>query len=91
MDMFKRSVGSFYTGQGVPNATPAAILDPSFDNPLFKGVRIKAVTGTLYVGPSTVTAATGYQLAAGQEVEIEVDMASKVYVVGTGTYTWIAA
>ena len=50
---------------------------------LTSGVRVKALadnTGTVYVGDENVAAATGYPLAAGEEVFVEINDLATVYV-----------
>lgn len=55
-------------------------------SPLYNGVSIKALAANgnpVYVGDSTVTTATGYQLSAGNEHLFRVDDPSTLYVIGT--------
>ena len=50
---------------------------------LESGIKIKALadnTGTIYVGDSDVDSSSGFELAAGEEVFIEIDDLAKVYV-----------
>jgi hypothetical protein len=47
-----------------------------------KGVSIKALstnTGMIYLGPDGVAAATGYQLAAGESIDIAIDNLNRIY------------
>ena len=48
-----------------------------------KGVSIKALstnTGMIYLGPDGVEAATGYQLAAGESIDIAIDNLNRLYI-----------
>jgi hypothetical protein len=48
-----------------------------------KGVSIKALstnTGMIYLGPDGVAAATGYQLAAGESIDIVIDNLNRIYI-----------
>lgn len=58
----------------------------TIDRPLNSGVRIKALAAngdTVYVGSSSgVTSASGFPLAAGQELTLPVSSLTKVWVIG---------
>jgi len=48
-----------------------------------KGVSIKALstnTDMIYLGPDGVAAATGYQLAAGESIDIAIDNLNRIYI-----------
>lgn len=48
-----------------------------------RGVSIKALstnTGMIYLGPDGVAAATGYQLAAGESIDIAIDNVNRIYI-----------
>jgi len=48
-----------------------------------KSVTIRALstnTGIIYLGPDGVTAATGYQLSAGESVDIAIDNVNRIYI-----------
>ena len=49
-------------------------------------------SGITYVGPSGVSATTGYALQAGDSVELDVDNVNKLYAIGTASdkLTWMA-
>lgn len=64
---------------------------------LQSGVRIKALaanTGIIYVGGNPVTNLTGYELAPGEEVFVEVDNLATVFIdasVNSQGVSWIGA
>lgn len=72
----------FYTGhKAISNVTPTQVVASMADNPI-QGARIRAHpanTDTIWVGPTGVTAANGYPLAAGQELPIGVTDAGIIY------------
>jgi hypothetical protein len=54
-------------------------------SPLNTGIRIKALAGNtnkVYVGLVGVTTATGYELSAGNDVQVPCKDASTIYVIG---------
>lgn len=57
-----------------------------------KAVKIKAVTGPVYVGGFGVTVASGFELAAGDELELKVFDLATVFVVANDaqTVSWVA-
>lgn len=62
------------------------------DNFLMNGVVITASpsnTGTVYIGPGTVTTANGYPLAPGQSIAYGVTTTLYIFVVGTNTTDFI--
>lgn len=78
-----------YSGQRTLTTTAAAL--PS--QVLSVGIVITAQpanTGTVYVGPTGVTSATGYPLVAGQSISYSVSNLSAVFVIGTNTSDTIA-
>jgi len=81
MQVTETTISEFKTGQGVASGVKAALGTGR----LYKGVRVHApisATMTLYVGPSTMSAETGYEVPPGSDVLIEIDDLSKVFVVG---------
>jgi len=96
MDIARVTVGEFWTGQGTTATVAAPIVAEDMSHFTLKGVRVHAGAsnaGPIFVGPSGVSAATGYPLNAGESVLIEVDNPSKVSVIAAGAYgySWIAA
>ena len=80
MDVYKETIFEFHAGQMSVGTTPAVLPHQR----AYKGVRVKADasnTGVIYVGPSTVSASTGYPLAKGEEVLIAVEDPALVSVV----------
>ena len=68
---------------------PASV---AFNEPLRKGVLIKAGTGnagTVYLGNATVTADTaatgGFPLSAGQSVTLPIDQIDQLYAIGSAS------
>jgi hypothetical protein len=88
------SWGKFDSGQKV--LTESALQLTTDDVACQVGVTIRAHTtnnGYVYIGNSDVTTSTGYQLAAGQSVTINVNNVKNVYGVGSNnpqTVSWIA-
>lgn len=73
-----------YSAQQTATASAAALASRALAN----GLICKALstnTGTIYVGPSGVTSATGYPLAAGEAVSFGVTNASAVYLLDSVT------
>jgi hypothetical protein len=95
-------VDSVLTGSlALSNSAIKPLLDGSA--PAKRGVRVRASsgnsTGLVYIGTSTVTAGVsaastdGYELAAGESVEIPVSDANQLYAIGSTTglhLSWIA-
>jgi hypothetical protein len=76
---------------GQQTLTTSAAPLPS--NALLNGIAITALpasTGTVYVGGSGVTAATGYPLGPGQSISFAVANASGIFIVGTNTTDKVA-
>jgi hypothetical protein len=95
MDVNKTSVDDFYTGSGSVSGTSAPIIAPAYAHEAYKGVMVRAAvtnSAPIFVGPSTVSAATGYRLTPGEELLVPVNDPSKVYVVGTpgDGFSWLA-
>lgn len=89
----EESLDAFGTGQVSVTTTPAPLATSgAAGSTARKSVKIKSVTGTVYVGGPSVTVASGYELDAGQELELKVYDLSTVYVVAASaqTVTWIA-
>lgn len=88
----KESMPSFRTGNGTIGTTAAAL--PGY--PIYKHAIVRAASdndSTISVGHSAAGAASGFVLAAGEQVTIHVDDLNKVYVVGGDAdqnYSWIA-
>jgi len=92
----KQSKSKFKVGAGtVGDSASQQLTEGAFET--IKGVYVKCITGTIYVGTSTnVTAADGYPLVAAGDnaVEIAIDDPSKVWVIGGAagqTYKWLAS
>ena len=91
MDIVKESVFEFFTGQGVATETKTPIVAPGYSPQLiYKGIKIRCVTGTIYVSPEGTPAGEGFSLTAGQEVTIHVDQPSRIYIDGDGEFEWCA-
>jgi hypothetical protein len=76
----------FNVGQGRADAVPQPVVAEEYAGELYRGVKIRASTAnnvSIYVGSSGVSASDGFELPAGQEVEVEIDNASNVYVVSS--------
>jgi hypothetical protein len=87
------SLEAFAAGQLSATTTPAPLAQSgAYGSTARKSVKLQA-SGTVYVGDAAVTASTGYQLNAGEELELKVYDLSTVYVVtatGTQTVSWVA-
>ncbi len=74
---------SFAHGQTTVGTTPVQLTTSSV--PAVKGILVKAHkdnNGKIYIGKdNTVTTSTGFELAAGEAVTIEVDDANKIWLV----------
>ena len=92
MDVVKTSIDEFTTGSGTADATPKPIVAAGYATQAYKGVTVRATAGALYVGSRGVTAENGFPLEAGsgEELFIPVNDPGKVYVVGNGSYSWVA-
>ncbi len=90
MDIQQTTIQEFTTGHGVADATPKPIVAAGYSRKAYKGVTVHCISGTVYVGPSTVTNGNGFELPANEEVLIPVENPSNVYVVGDGNYSWLA-
>lgn len=69
---------------GQQTATASAVALPA--QALVNGVVLKSLstnTGTVYVGPSGVTAATGYPLGPGEAISYAVTDRSAVFIIGS--------
>jgi hypothetical protein len=91
------SVSEFDAGQGT--TTPAAVtplVAAGFGHKSYKFVRVRALAtnaGSILVGPASLSASSGYPLAAGESIEIPIDSPEKVFVYATGAYgyEWLSA
>ena len=75
--------------------TSAAQLNGGTSAACKNKLQVKALStnsGITYVGPSNVSATTGYALQAGDTVEIDIDNVNKLYAIGTANdkITWMA-
>lgn len=93
MDIQRTTVPEFYTGQHLATETPTPLV-PAGHAPqeVQRGTKIKLTSGgPVAVGLSNVTTETGYVLdTIGQEIVIPVEP-QKIFIVGEGTISWIAA
>ena len=91
-----KEAGSFkhaQAGTGSVGTTAAQLVNVK-DEPVFKGVLIKNThaSQSLFVARYDVSATVGYELGTNEEVFLEIDSPSEIYVLGSGastTYTWI--
>ena len=84
MDVFQTAVPEFSTGQAAIGTTAARLQ--TLKTRAYKGITIQASasnSGTIYVGTSAVTTASGFPLAAGASVKIEASDPSQVYSVAS--------
>lgn len=94
MNVERSSKAEFKAGAGTVGlaAQAAGIKIPAAKSVTIKAD--KANTDTVYVGhDASVTAASGFALAAGELVEIAVDSLDKVFVIGGAAsqkYSWLA-
>jgi len=75
-----------FAGQKVVAVTNTAIAIST--SQAVSGVIIQALaanTNNIYVGPSTVTTANGFELQPGQATSVAIDNLSKIYINGTAT------
>ena len=94
--MSLKETGSFkhvQAGTGSVGTTSGQLVNVKSE-PVFKGVLIKNThaSQSLFVGRYDVTATSGYELGTNEEVFLEVESPSEIYVLGSGastTYTWI--
>lgn len=89
------TVNSLQHGQGTATAT-AAQLSGVVNKKAHKGVRIRHISGgsdTLYVGLEGLTTSNGYPLEDGQEIFLEIEDPTAVYVIGSDAsviYGWLS-
>jgi hypothetical protein len=88
MNVTQTTVDRFTTGSGTATGTAQAIA-PGYSKKLFKGATIRCTSGAIYVGPSTVTTLNGFELPSGKELLIPIEDPSKVFVIGSGNYSFI--
>lgn len=96
MDIEQITVQEFQFGHGVVGTAAQQITELSFRAKKYVKVKADLTNGNnVYVGGSTVanTGDTqGYTLDAGEEVEIPIDYANKVWVIGGAAdqgYSWL--
>ena len=73
---------AIYSGQQTATTSAAALPSQAFVN----GVILKSIvgnTGTIYIGPSTVTTSHGYPLTAGEAISYSIANSSTIYMIGT--------
>jgi hypothetical protein len=91
MDINRTAADTFFTGQGISSEIPSPIVAIGYaPASLQKGVRVKAHSdneSVIYVG---MVNKQDYPLAPGQSVDIEISDVHLVWVVGIGSYSWIA-
>lgn len=94
MSKFGNEAHEKFVAGGDTVGTTAQVAGP--DLQAYRSVKIKASLGNtnnIYVGHSaSVTTTTGYELDAGEEVEIFVDSLGKVFVIGGAAdqdYSWL--
>ncbi|HWB08616.1 MAG TPA: hypothetical protein VG826_05305 [Pirellulales bacterium] len=89
----EESLDAFSTGQVSATTTAAPLMaSGAAGSTARKSVKLES-SGTVYVGDSNVTASNGYQLNAGDQLELKVYDLSTVYVVtasGSQTVSWVA-
>lgn len=87
-------VNAFRTGQATVGLTEQALPAPGIE--VRNGLRIRAAatnTGLIYIGRPGVTTATGFELGAGQEIDLEVDGKVNMSVIAsaiTQKLSWLA-
>jgi len=87
MDIVRTAVEQFYVGHGAANVVAQPLKAAGYvPEKVFKGVHVRAVTGNsavIYVGPAGVTVVSGYPLPASEEVEVQIEDLSQVYVIAS--------
>jgi len=82
VSVIERVKTSFSYGQTTVGTTAVQLTTTTTS--LSFGVLVKADqnnTGNVYVGDSSVSTTNGFKLSPGQAIEIEIDDASKIYVI----------
>jgi hypothetical protein len=91
----KKPVNSFRTGQGTVGVAAQVAL-PELGMAVQRCIKIRAAAGNagqIYIGRIGVTAGTGFELSATQELELEFDRPGAIYVIASAAsqkYSWIA-
>ena len=88
MNITQSTVDTFRVGHGTATETAQPIVATT--RKTYKGISIRCTSGTVYIGPSNVTTANGYELPAGTELLVPVENPASVFVVGSGDYSWLA-
>jgi len=88
MNLTQTTVDTFRVGHGTATETAQPIVAATRKS--YKGISIRCLTGTVFIGPHNVTVDSGYELPAGTELLVPVENPSTVYVVGSGAYSWIS-
>lgn len=75
--------------------TSSEALNTATEKKAGKGITVKNYHASqfLFVGKANVSATNGFRLAPGEQIELNIDRADHIYVIGSGadtTYTWIS-
>lgn len=87
--IFNVNPSTFVANRQATTTSAAALPSQTLVN----GIVITALannTGTVYVGPSSVSNTSGYPLAAGQSVSLGITNLSSVYILGINTTDHVA-
>jgi hypothetical protein len=84
------SVSEFNAGQGTTTpVTVTQLVATGLGHKAYRFVKVRALAsngGSILVGPATLSASSGYPLAAGESIEIPIDNPEKVFVYATSAY-----
>jgi hypothetical protein len=87
MDIVRTAVKQFWVGHGGADAVARPLVVSGYAPEIvLKGVRVRAATANgivIYVGRVGVTVVDGYPLPAGEELEVQVEDISTVYMIAT--------
>lgn len=90
MNLTQVTVTNLSTGNGVADATAKPIIATGVAKKSYKGTTLHCNTGAIFVGGYNVTTENGFELPAGRELLVPIEDPSKIYVVGSGTYSWLS-
>jgi len=96
MEIQRESLPEFFAGNGSVGTT-AAKLTGTISIPVLKHVVVRADSGnasTIKASHSAAGTATGFILAAGEQVTIYIDATDKIWVLGgaaSQAFSWIAS
>ena len=96
MSSFNETVTIDSLQQGIGSVgTTAEALNTATEKTAGKGIIIKNYHASqfLFVGKSNVSATNGFRLAPSEQIELKINRADQIYVIGSGadtTYTWIS-